>query len=755
MPVGMQRTMSPVTFVSLRDIASEHVHTVSPDVSLGEAAAILAGQRISSLVVTDAAGKPLGIVTESDLVRRVCRPGAAQCPVAEAMSSPLLTVSDRMDFSAAQIFMAKRGIRHLGLVDARERLVGLVTATDFRRHVGNYVFDMIQKIDAVIEPGGSLIDPEQPLAYVLRMMAAGRLDHVLAGREGVALGILTERDVPRLLASGIALETTPLSAAMASPLHHIPATATVAEAAARMESLAVRHLVVLDAGQGLLGVVSQRRIFEKLGILLLEEVRSRLQDQLETIMLSAGVGVWEYDQGSGEIIRTPSLNGLMKLDPALTREKLPQMLQRVHPDDRLRVLECYRGVRAGQQDSFRIDYRVRDGDGLLRWISSRGRIVERDETGRPNWVAGVLVDIDATKATEEKLAVSERRFRKLLSELPVPLCYANRPGEVLFTNQAFISQFGYTQAEVSDLETWWQRAFPDEAYRERARSDWKEAVSHAGRGGGVIRPAEYRITSKDGRERTVEVSGILLEDNILTTFTDVTEHRQQQGILEFSNAVLQRISTDVPLVEILETIAGEIEALEPSTHVAVQLLDEQQQRLHFTVNLSLPAEFVQSANYQAIGPQAGACGTAAFNGQPVFSVDISQDPLWLEAQARPLDFGLAACLSWPIRSSTGQVLGVFGIFWHQSFPEISPLALRYVESATRLAAIAIESRRRDAELRKMADRLQGQLDELHRWQRVTLGREQRVLELKEEVNALRVRLGEAPRYGSVMMDGDE
>jgi len=47
------------------------------------------------------------------------------------------------------------------------------------------------------------------------------------------------------------------------------------------------------------------------------------------------------------------------------------------------------------------------------------------------------------------------------------------------------------------------------------------------------------------------------------------------------------------------------------------------------------------------------------------------------------------------------------------------------------------------------EQLRRQLDELRRWQQVTLGREGRVCELKREVNALRLRLGEAVRYASV------
>ena len=44
--------------------------------------------------------------------------------------------------------------------------------------------------------------------------------------------------------------------------------------------------------------------------------------------------------------------------------------------------------------------------------------------------------------------------------------------------------------------------------------------------------------------------------------------------------------------------------------------------------------------------------------------------------------------------------------------------------------------------------LDQQLDELRRWQQVTLGRESRILTIKQEVNSLLAELGQPPRYSS-------
>jgi len=49
--------------------------------------------------------------------------------------------------------------------------------------------------------------------------------------------------------------------------------------------------------------------------------------------------------------------------------------------------------------------------------------------------------------------------------------------------------------------------------------------------------------------------------------------------------------------------------------------------------------------------------------------------------------------------------------------------------------------------------IQAQLEELRRWHKATLGRETRVLELKQEVNELLARVGEPPRYDGIAAGG--
>jgi CBS domain-containing protein len=71
---------------------------------------------------------PLGIFTLQDAVRRVTLPGGdLQQPIATVMTSGLITLEPHASAHQAALTMARNGVRHVVLVDAEERLVGVVS----------------------------------------------------------------------------------------------------------------------------------------------------------------------------------------------------------------------------------------------------------------------------------------------------------------------------------------------------------------------------------------------------------------------------------------------------------------------------------------------------------------------------------------------------------------------------------------------------------------------------------------------------
>ncbi len=112
--------------------------TIRPDQSLQDAVDLLAEQNVGALIVVGESGRPLGIISERDIVREASRSEdfLAQ-PVSRVMTSDLITVSPEDDVEPVIQIMMTRHIRHLPVID-QQRLIGVVSIRDvLKAHVSN------------------------------------------------------------------------------------------------------------------------------------------------------------------------------------------------------------------------------------------------------------------------------------------------------------------------------------------------------------------------------------------------------------------------------------------------------------------------------------------------------------------------------------------------------------------------------------------------------------------------------------------
>jgi CBS domain-containing protein len=120
---------------SIDEIMSEKPETIVAFVSAQEAAKKMRDNNVSSLIVSDINNEPIGIVTERDLVRRVCAKDANSSTVLikDIMSSPLVTVDSKSSVQVAANIMVQNKTRHLLVVDNNDmsRPLGIITDTDF------------------------------------------------------------------------------------------------------------------------------------------------------------------------------------------------------------------------------------------------------------------------------------------------------------------------------------------------------------------------------------------------------------------------------------------------------------------------------------------------------------------------------------------------------------------------------------------------------------------------------------------------
>jgi signal-transduction protein with cAMP-binding, CBS, and nucleotidyltransferase domain len=112
------------------------LQTAPPTTSVREIAEQMNTYKKGAIVIVDEKSRPLGIITERDIVRRVVAEGGDPSKVTapDVMSHPVISVDPEISIYDAALVMTKYKIRRLPAV--RDNILhGIVTATDLARYL--------------------------------------------------------------------------------------------------------------------------------------------------------------------------------------------------------------------------------------------------------------------------------------------------------------------------------------------------------------------------------------------------------------------------------------------------------------------------------------------------------------------------------------------------------------------------------------------------------------------------------------------
>jgi CBS domain-containing protein len=139
--------------LTISDILRKKLESIEETTSVQEAAKKMKDKNVSSLVVVDMNGKPQGLVTERDLVRKVCINDVHTSTVTnkEIMSFPLITINATSSPSMAADMMLKKNVRHLLVIDNVNKPIGIITPLDFTRYQEYTVDKDKEAIEKVLE----------------------------------------------------------------------------------------------------------------------------------------------------------------------------------------------------------------------------------------------------------------------------------------------------------------------------------------------------------------------------------------------------------------------------------------------------------------------------------------------------------------------------------------------------------------------------------------------------------------------------
>jgi diguanylate cyclase (GGDEF)-like protein len=160
------------------------------------------------------------------------------------------------------------------------------------------------------------------------------------------------------------------------------------------------------------------------------------------------------------------------------------------------------------------------------------------------------------------------------------------------------------------------------------------------------------------------------------------------------------IATGDALASTASRMCVEAEKLAPGVICSVLTVDKFG-LLHPLAGPSLPSGYSASLDGVAIGPNAGACGTAAYCREEVTVIDIESDPRWADFRHLVLPLGLRACWSKPILNVAGDAVGTFA-FYYRECRGPTQLEREIVQHCVHLCVIAIDRHQRVVEHERRA-----------------------------------------------------
>ncbi|MBS0507384.1 MAG: EAL domain-containing protein, partial [Proteobacteria bacterium] len=191
-------------------------------------------------------------------------------------------------------------------------------------------------------------------------------------------------------------------------------------------------------------------------------------------------------------------------------------------------------LRSGEVQDFRMEKRYQRKDGGIVWAELA---VSQLRLGDGSlYYLAVVQDISERKRMEQALRGSEQRLLGILNHMPLGVNLVQ--GEsIVFRNDSHVQICGYGADEAPDVASWWRLVMPDAAQRQQALSAWQAACTAAcGKAegaGNAIAPLECVITAKGGERRTVELSGMMLDDGYIVTMVDLSQRLQAEQEAHF------------------------------------------------------------------------------------------------------------------------------------------------------------------------------------------------------------------------------
>jgi len=286
------------------------------------------------------------------------------------------------------------------------------------------------------------------------------------------------------------------------------------------------------------------------------ETREKLQErdrELESISMEMAIGLSEVFEA---LKKMSAGDPQVHLDEKSSLELISKLKQMVNQtaENMGEMIDMTHEFAMGLAEHFDVLHRVGKGDLSARVQSeSSVELLASLKDVTNHMIVGVKNEIDNRRKVTRDLKVSEERFRTLAEKAPIGITIMNPDLTFAFINRTFSKIFGYTIEDIPDKTVWFEKAYPDRAYREKIITKWKTDSRKTARTGN-LQPMTLKVRCKDASQKIITFqTAVMADGKHFVTYSDITRQARAQEILQESEekyrTLIDNIQDGVILIE--------------------------------------------------------------------------------------------------------------------------------------------------------------------------------------------------------------
>lgn len=193
------------------------------------------------------------------------------------------------------------------------------------------------------------------------------------------------------------------------------------------------------------------------------------------------------------------------------------------------IIPCLNSAVTGKNGFYRGRYKATTSDAEI-FVSMKTEPLFND-SGEVTGGVGIIEDIKQVYETEEALLKSEENFKEMIDLSPLAIAVTDNRDNLVYSNRACIDLFRFNKRNITNLNSWWENAYPDPAYRQCVINDWYSGFKNSQIQRERFGPKEYKVTCGDGSVHDIEFHVVPVGDRSFIIMNDMTGHRQAEAEL--------------------------------------------------------------------------------------------------------------------------------------------------------------------------------------------------------------------------------